>query len=757
MRILYVEDDPFDADLTRRALRKNAPNIDLEIARSAHEARAILDRDHAFNLMMTDLRLPDGSGMALLTLVRERRLPMAVVVITGQGDEEVAVSALKAGANDYLVKRQNYLDHLALTLEAAHHRYLAETRLGERPLSVLYLENDPLNVEDVRRHFSNHAHHIHLHSVYTAAEILALLPLGSEPNYDALILDYHQQDMNALDLLKELRQVRRLEIPIILVTAQGDEELAVQALRLGAYDYVVKGPGYLYRLPGLLENAYHRYQLTCEQAALRQSEERFRRLAENAPDIIYRLRTLPDFYLEYISPAVETITGYSPVELYGAARNWLQVIYPKDRRVFREKIISTQSNPRPTEIRFVRKDGLIIWVEARNIEVRDEAGNTEVQEGIIRDITERKQSEERNRLQLQRLHALRAIDAAITANLDLTQTLNVLLEHVCAQLGMDAAAILLYNAEDEILTYRLDMGFKSPAEALQVRLDESPAAAAIRTLHPAVSLRSTLPASAYQTAQIWRSEGFEICFSAPLVVKEKVLGVLDVYARSKVEVDGEWLNFLETLAGQAAIAIDNAGLLDGLQHANMELIEAYDVTLEGWVSALDLRDKETEVHTRRVTEMTMRLAHSFGIDAALLPHIRRGALLHDIGKMGIPDGILLKPGPLNDSEMTLMRKHPEFAFQLLSPIAYLNRALDIPLYHHERWDGGGYPKGLKGEEIPLAARIFAVVDVWDALSSDRPYRLAWVKDKVLNYIRSERGRHFDPKVVDVFLQLVCEQ
>lgn len=756
MRILYVEDDLFDADLTRRALRKHAPHVELEIARSARDARELLDQGAGFDLMLTDLRLPDGSGMSLLTLVRERRLPMAVVVITGQGDEEVAVSALKAGANDYLVKRQNYLEHLAITLEAAYRRFLAEARADERPLSVLYLENDPADVEAVRRHFSNHAHHIHLHSVYSAAEILTLLPESGDPGFDALMLNYHQQDLNALDLLKELRQVRRLEIPIILVTALGDEELAVQALRLGAYDYVVKNPGYLYRLPGLIENAYHRLQLIREQAALRQSEERFRRLAENAPDIIYRLRSSPTVCLEYISPAVETVTGYSPDELIGGPRNWLRAIYPEDRRVFRDRFISPEPVIAPVEVRFIRKDGQIIWVEARNTTVRDDSGMIEVQEGIIRDVTERKRAEERIRLQLQRLHALRAIDSAITANLNLTQTLDELLGHVCTQLDMDAAAIMLYDAAEDILTCRAEKGFRKSNGALQVKLAESPSAAAIESLRPTVTLQSMLPNDGIQTAESWRAEGFKACFSAPLVIKQNVSGVLEVYSRTQVEVDGEWLNFLETLAGQAAIAIDNAGLLDGLQHANQELIEAYDVTLEGWVGALDLRDRETEEHTRRVTEMTMCLAEAFGIDEAMLPHIRRGALLHDIGKMGIPDGILLKPGPLTDSETVLMRRHPEFAYQLLSPIAYLRPALDIPLYHHERWDGTGYPKGLKGEAIPLPARIFAVVDVWDALSSDRPYRLAWEKDRVLDYIRSERGRHFDPQVVDVFLQLVGE-
>jgi putative nucleotidyltransferase with HDIG domain len=207
------------------------------------------------------------------------------------------------------------------------------------------------------------------------------------------------------------------------------------------------------------------------------------------------------------------------------------------------------------------------------------------------------------------------------------------------------------------------------------------------------------------------------------------------------------------LARQAAIAIDNTELFNGLQRSNAELVLSYDTTLEGWSRALELRDRETEGHTQRVTEMTLRLARALGMSDKELSHARRGALLHDIGKMGVTDAILLKPGPLTDEEWDIMRQHPQFAYEMLSPIAYLRPALDIPYCHHEKWDGTGYPRGLKGEEIPLAARIFAVVDVWDALRSDRPYRPAWPKEKALEHIRAGSGTHFDPKVVEAFLEM----
>jgi len=221
-----------------------------------------------------------------------------------------------------------------------------------------------------------------------------------------------------------------------------------------------------------------------------------------------------------------------------------------------------------------------------------------------------------------------------------------------------------------------------------------------------------------------------------------------------LEPDDEWLGFLQTLAGQAAIAIDNATLFENLQRSNTDLILAYDTTLEGWSAALDLRDKETEGHTQRVTVLTVKLAESMGFNPSELVQVRRGALLHDIGKMGVPDRILLKPDKLTDDEWVIMRMHPTYAYQMLKPISYLRQALDIPYGHHEKWDGSGYPRGLKGENIPLAARIFAIVDIYDALTSDRPYRKSWGQGKTLEYIRELSGTHLDPQVVAAFLKTI---
>ena len=353
---------------------------------------------------------------------------------------------------------------------------------------------------------------------------------------------------------------------------------------------------------------------------------------------------------------------------------------------------------------------------------------------------------------LQQLTALSVIDRAISSTFDLHLSLGVLLQQVSVQLGADATDVLLFNPNSYMLNFSAGRGFRTkPFEHAQLRLGEGYAGQAAlqrEIVHiPDLAAQRNNPRLEKHLAD----EQFVSYFGVPLIAKGEIKGVLEIFQRAPLEPDNEWLSFLNTLAGQAAIAIDSVMQFDNVQRTNSELSQAYDETIEGWSHALDLRDKETEGHTLRVTELTMKLGRQFLLSEEDLVHVRRGALLHDIGKMGVPDGILLKPGPLTDEEWTIMRMHPTFAYEMLSPIRYLHAAMDIPYCHHEKWDGTGYPRGLRGEQIPLAARIFAVVDVWDALTSDRPYRAAWPKEKALEHIRSGAGTHFDPQVVKICL------
>lgn len=370
------------------------------------------------------------------------------------------------------------------------------------------------------------------------------------------------------------------------------------------------------------------------------------------------------------------------------------------------------------------------------------------------------------RRQLERLSAMHAIDSAIASSFDVHLTLNILLDQIVAQLNVDTANILMLNSLTQTLEFACGRGYLSQVIShSHYRLGEGLAGRAalerrlimvddLSRTHPELSAGFPLGALDERFLNTLKSNGFTAYLAAPLIAKGQVKGILEVFNRQPLQTDNDWQGFLETLTGQAAIAVDNAALFDDLQRTNMELAMAYDTTLEGWIRALDLRDKETEGHTLRVTELAEQLAAEIGLSEMEMMHIRRGALLHDIGKIGVQDHILRKAGPLTDEEWVIMRRHPQFAYDLLSPIAYLQQDLDIPYCHHEKWDGSGYPRGLKGQQIPLPARLFAIIDVWDALISERPYRDAWPEDKAFEFVRSQAGIHFDPDIVQAFFRLM---
>jgi PAS domain S-box-containing protein/putative nucleotidyltransferase with HDIG domain len=359
---------------------------------------------------------------------------------------------------------------------------------------------------------------------------------------------------------------------------------------------------------------------------------------------------------------------------------------------------------------------------------------------------------EQTEQQLHHLMALHKIDLAISANFDLNITLNVIVSSVKDELQVDAASILLLDPITHTLNYAAGTGFRTHnIEQSRVKIGSGCAGRAAQEQRTISCPDLKQDSAALSRLPTLLDEDFAAHLATPLVVKGQVKGVLELFHRKSVEAGPDWFDYFETLAAQTAIAIENASLFENLQHSNSDLMLAYDATIEGWARALDLRDQETEGHTRRVAEMALNLAEKMGIPYVEKIDLWRGALLHDIGKMAIPDSILRKAGPLNQTEVEIMQRHPQYAYQMLFPITYLKNAMVIPYCHHEKWDGSGYPRGLKGDQIPLSARIFAVVDVYDALTSDRPYRAAWTQEETHRYIREQAGRHFDPQIVEIFL------
>ena len=467
--------------------------------------------------------------------------------------------------------------------------------------------------------------------------------------------------------------------------------------------------------------------------------------------------------LSRTNPALQKMLGYPADALHGMAV--ARLTHPDDSPANLELQWDLQEGRRDsyrTEKRCCRADGSLLWANLTMSLVRDRASGPQYAIAVIEDITERRDAQQKilalNRHLEQRVQhaaALHKIDLAIMSSSDLSAPLALVLEQVQSQLGVSAAAVLTCDPETDDLCYAAGSGLRQDVSRLPAQaIGFGPAGRAARQ-------RSTveLPDLAWTPEvcaghPLLEAEPFAAYWAVPLLAEGALKGVLEIFHRSALLPGSGWWERLDVLAGQAALAIDSAALFGDVQRSNRELMEAYEATLEGWGRALDLRDQETEGHCRRVTDLAERLARALGLSQEEQVQVRRGSLLHDIGKMGIPDRILLKTDQLTPTEWRVMRRHPQDAYEMLSPIAFLRPALDIPLCHHEKWDGSGYPRGLRGDEIPLAARLFAVVDVWDALRSDRPYRPSWSEAEVLTHLRSLSGTHFDPHVVQAFLSLM---
>jgi len=394
------------------------------------------------------------------------------------------------------------------------------------------------------------------------------------------------------------------------------------------------------------------------------------------------------------------------------------------------------------------------WFEARLVPFENEARVI----AIVRDVSERVRNAGRIQSQLRRLYAIHSVDAAITASFDLKVTLSVILRQMINQLGADAADILILNPNTHMLEFASGQGFQTrQTQPLPVMIGQGYAGkAALERRTIIIPDLENQPTNSLSAPDLLR-EKFSNYYAVPVIAKGQVKGVLEIYHRSLLQPDDDWLDFLSTMANQAAVAIDSANLFQDLQRTNAELSLAYDAAIESWAQVLELSNRENGAHAYRVVELTIKLARTMGIAEQELIHFRRGALLHDVGKLGIPENILNKPGPLDEAEWKIMQGHPQLAYDLLCSVNYLAPALDIPHYHHERWDGSGYPEGLREEQIPFPARLFAVVDVYDALTSTRPYRSAWSRQVALNHIQQSSGKLFDPTVVKALLLVITDR
>ena len=503
-------------------------------------------------------------------------------------------------------------------------------------------------------------------------------------------------------------------------------------------------------LPGLVLNSRDITQNKKVEERLLTSEQQFRGAFESAP--IGMVIADPQFRMHRVNHALCQMLGYEEAELIG--RCIAEITHPDDVLASEQQFARLYEGgieQYSLSKRYLTKSGSVVWANLTVTAMRAGKGSANHVLGMIQDVTQQRHAQTHIRRQFEWLTALHAVDNVMVVNRDLHLTLRLVLQQVRALLGIRAARILLLGRQSLELEFGPREGFPygGPTPVTQRFGEKLPgrAMSECRTL----SLADAQNPGELPTEEI---PGLVEYWAFPLMTLAGANGVLEIYHDAPIAPDIEWYELIETLANRAAVAVENTSLLLDLQRTNRELTLSHDATIEGWSRALDMRDEETEGHSQRVTEMTLRLAAAMGIRGEEMIHVRRGALLHDIGKMGVPDAILLKPGKLTEDEWKVMRQHSQNAYDMLYPLEFLRPALHIPLCHHEKWDGSGYPNELKGKDIPMAARIFAVADVWVALCSDRPYRKRWPTEKVLEHIKNLSGSHFDPDVVTVFLQMI---
>jgi PAS domain S-box-containing protein/putative nucleotidyltransferase with HDIG domain len=622
-------------------------------------------------------------------------------------------------------------------------------------LAVLIIEDLETDAQLIVRLLKKAGYDIAFEQVETAAQMRAALEEGT---WDIIISDHSMPQFDSLTALKLLQETG-LDIPFIAVSGTMSEETAVTMMKAGAHDYVTKAN--LTRLVPAIERelvqAKVRQERKRAESALARSERAHRTLFENVPVGLYR--TSADGHILDVNPAMVKMFGYKERETLLAA-NIVDLYVDRAAEEKFKTEVEKSDNISDFEAEYRRQDGTTFWAQEHIHVVRNENGTPLFHEGSLIDITEPKRVEEEIRQRLSELEVLYQSGIALSQLVNPKVIAQNIIDLLDQKMDWHHTTIRLYHPENETLEL---LAFNHP----NLNSEEERRAVEERFKTIIVKKGQGFSGWVVQYQQVVRTgdlkndlryvetfPGLQSGLYVPIKIAKRVIGVISIESEQANAFSKSDERLTITLAAQAAIAINNAQLFDDLQRSNTGLTSAYDATIEGWSRAMDLRDKETEGHTLRVTDLTLALARAMNISESQLTNIRRGALLHDIGKMGVPDSILLKPGELTSEEWEIMRRHPIYAYEMLTPIAYLKTALDIPFSHHEKWDGTGYPRGLKGEQIPLAARIFAVVDVWDALTSDRPYRPAWIKEQALEHIREQSGSHFDPQVVDAFLNFI---
>jgi len=636
----------------------------------------------------------------------------------------------------------------------------------DEPIRILMAEDMVFDADLAQREIRKVLHSCAFMRVETREDFIEAVH-SFQP--DLIITDYRMprfDGMTALRLSIELAPFT----PVIVLTGAINEDTAVECMKAGATDYVIKE--HIKRLGQAVNHALDEKQIRAQrrkaEESLREREVLYRTLVETLPDAVIVTNTHGE--ITYVSPMTLTFFGYDHEdEVLGVdTEYWLT---PGSLEMGKDafRCVIAGGTIRNLELQMYRKDRSTFYGEISESPLEDGHSNITGIIITIRDVSERKQanmalqeSEALYRARTIELETLFTLSTLLRQAKNARDMLQVALNEVQRLLGVDSATFMLLDREKENFNIALAVGTLSPGigRSFSVK-EESLCRQVLMTKRPYVTADYAL--DAHRFAAGWNDYTITDLGAAayvPIQSEDEILGVLMMAynKRPNSRLFGhDEVRLLSTIGEMTGNYLRRAWLFEDLQISHEQISNAYEDTIDALSRALDLRDRDTEGHTRRVIALTLSLARRAGMDDAQLVHVRRGAYLHDMGKIGIPDMILLKPGALTEEEWAIMRRHPQYTYDMLSHIDFLRPALDIPYCHHEKWDGTGYPCGKKGEEIPLAARLFAVVDVWDALTNERPYRPAWPREKVVRYIQEQSGKHFDPHIVDIFLEIIQDE